>query len=83
MTYVIYNETDVLVDRFSAGSLKQEGRHMAQIPDHEIERLKKGISVERLAEARGIQVTRHGANVDDFVSTGVTLVSPWRHGSTF
>ncbi len=34
---------------------------MARIPDHEIERLKKEISVERLAEARGIQPARHGA----------------------
>ena len=36
---------------------------MARIPDHEIERLKKEISVERLAEARGIQLTRHGADL--------------------
>jgi hypothetical protein len=33
---------------------------MARIPDHEIERLKKEISVARLAEARGIQLTRRG-----------------------
>jgi DNA primase catalytic core len=36
---------------------------MARIPDHEIERLKKEISVERLAEARGIKLTRHGADL--------------------
>src|ERR1700684_4408572 len=36
---------------------------MARIPDHEIERLKKEISVERLAEGRGIQLTRHGADL--------------------
>ena len=36
---------------------------MARIPDYEIERLKKEISVERLAEARGIQLTRHGADL--------------------
>ena len=36
---------------------------MARIPEHEIERLKKEISVERLAEARGIQLTRHGADL--------------------
>ena len=36
---------------------------MARIPDHEIERLKKEVSVERLAEARGIQLTRHGADL--------------------
>ena len=36
---------------------------MARIPDHEIERLKKEISVERLAEARGIKLMRHGADL--------------------
>jgi CHC2 zinc finger len=36
---------------------------MARIPDHEIERLKKEVSVERLAEAQGIQLTRHGADL--------------------
>jgi len=36
---------------------------MARIPDDEIERLKKEVSVERLAEARGIQLTRHGADL--------------------
>ena len=36
---------------------------MARIPDHEIERLKKEISVERLAEARGIKLARHGADL--------------------
>src|ERR1700733_11511722 len=36
---------------------------MARIPDYEIERLKKEISVARLAEARGIQLTRHGADL--------------------
>ena len=37
---------------------------MARIPEHEVERLKKEISVQRLAEAQGIKLTRHGA---DFV----------------
>jgi DNA primase catalytic core len=36
---------------------------MARIPEHEIERLKKEISVERLAEARGIKLMRHGADL--------------------
>jgi hypothetical protein len=36
---------------------------MARIPDHEIERLKKEISVERLAEARGIKLIRHGSDL--------------------
>ncbi len=36
---------------------------MARIPEHEIERLKAEISVERLAEARGIRLDRHGADL--------------------
>ena len=34
---------------------------MARIPNDEIERLKKEISVARLVEARGIKLTKHGA----------------------
>jgi DNA primase catalytic core len=36
---------------------------MARIPEHEVERLKKEISVQRLAEAQGIKLTRHGADL--------------------
>jgi DNA primase catalytic core len=36
---------------------------VARIPEHEVERLKKEISVERLAEARGIKLHRHGADL--------------------
>jgi DNA primase catalytic core len=36
---------------------------MARIPEHEVERLKKDISVQRLAEARGIKLSRHGADL--------------------
>jgi DNA primase catalytic core len=36
---------------------------MARIAEDEIERLKKEISVQRLAEARGIKLTRQGANL--------------------
>ena len=36
---------------------------MARIPEHEIERLKAEVSVERLAEARGIKLERHGADL--------------------
>ncbi len=36
---------------------------MARIPEHEIERLKAEVSVQRLAEARGIKLDRHGANL--------------------
>jgi DNA primase len=36
---------------------------MARIPDLEIERLKMEVSVERLAEARGIRLERHGTDL--------------------
>jgi hypothetical protein len=36
---------------------------MARIPEHEVERLKREISVQRLAEARGIKLTRQGADL--------------------
>jgi DNA primase len=36
---------------------------MARIPEHEIERLKAEVSVERLAEARGIKLERHGTDL--------------------
>jgi DNA primase catalytic core len=36
---------------------------MARIPETEIERLKREVSLERLAEARGIQLKRHGADL--------------------
>ena len=36
---------------------------MARIPEYEVERLKREISVQRLAEARGIKLHRHGADL--------------------
>ncbi len=36
---------------------------MARIPEHELERLKQEISVQRLAEGRGIKLKRHGADL--------------------
>ena len=36
---------------------------MARIPEQEVERLKKEISVQRLAEAQGVKLTRHGADL--------------------
>ena len=36
---------------------------MARIPEHEIERLKSEVSVQRLAEAQGIKLERHGADL--------------------
>lgn len=36
---------------------------MARIPDEVIERLKQEVSLERLAEARGVKLTRHGVDL--------------------
>ena len=36
---------------------------MARIPEGEIERLKREVSLERLAEARGVTLKRHGADL--------------------
>ena len=36
---------------------------MARIPDHEIERLKQEVSLERLVQARGIELKRYGADL--------------------
>ena len=36
---------------------------MARIAESEIERLKREISVQRLAEARGVKLKRHGADL--------------------
>jgi DNA primase len=36
---------------------------MPRIPDETIERLKQEISLQRLAEARGVKLTRHGADL--------------------
>jgi DNA primase catalytic core len=36
---------------------------MARIPESEVERLKREVSVQRLAEARGIKLQRHGADL--------------------
>ena len=36
---------------------------MARIPEDEVERLKREVSVQRLAEARGIKLHRHGADL--------------------
>jgi DNA primase len=36
---------------------------MARIPEHEIERIKQEVSIQRLAEASGIKLMRHGADL--------------------
>jgi len=46
------------LDRVFGGGLE-----MARIPEHEVERLKREVSVQRLAEARGIKLHRHGADL--------------------
>jgi DNA primase catalytic core len=51
-----------LVDSFSTEAVA-EGQKMARIPESEVERLKREVSVQRLAEARGIKLTRHGADL--------------------
>ena len=36
---------------------------MARIPEQELDRLKREISVQRLAEAQGVKLKRHGADL--------------------
>ncbi len=36
---------------------------MARIPDHDLERLKASVSLQRLVEAKGVVLTRHGADL--------------------
>ncbi|HET9933924.1 MAG TPA: CHC2 zinc finger domain-containing protein [Polyangiaceae bacterium] len=36
---------------------------MARIPDEVVERLKREVSVERLVQAKGIELKRHGDNL--------------------
>jgi len=36
---------------------------MARIPEHELDRLKQEVSVQRLAEGRNIKLKRHGADL--------------------
>jgi DNA primase catalytic core len=43
--------------------LERKAVKVARIPEHEVERLKKEISVQRLAEAQGIKLHRHGADL--------------------
>nr|MBA3487737.1 hypothetical protein [Lysobacter sp.] len=36
---------------------------MARIPESEIERLKAAVSLQRMVEAKGVALTRHGADL--------------------
>ncbi len=40
-----------------------EGGFMARIPDDELERLKAAVSLQRLVEAKGVALVRHGADL--------------------
>ena len=50
---------------------------MARIPDDEVERLKREVSVQRLAEARGIKLTRHGADLLASARSTTTATRRW------
>ena len=50
---------------------------MARIPDEVVERLKQEVSVERLAEARGVKMTRHGADLPVCVRFTMTMNLRW------
>ena len=41
---------------------------MARIPEDEIERLKREVSLERLVKAAGIELRRHGADLLGVIS---------------
>jgi hypothetical protein len=41
---------------------------MARIPDDQIERLKQEVSLERLVQAQGIELKRHGADLLTLIS---------------
>jgi DNA primase catalytic core len=53
----------VFADGISLDGFFSRGACMARIADAELERLKKAVSVERLAEARGVKLRRHGADL--------------------
>ena len=44
-------------------TIKSEVQRMARIPEEEIKRLKREVSIERLVEARGVKLKRHGADL--------------------
>ncbi len=52
---------------------------MPRIPEEQIERLKAEVSLERLAEARGIALKRHGADLIASASgAGSPFVAAWQ-----
>ncbi len=36
---------------------------MARVPEEELERIKREVSIERLVEATGVELRRHGADL--------------------
>jgi len=42
----------------------EKGARMARIPQNELERLKTEVSVQRLVEARGVELKRMGKDLD-------------------
>src|SRR5205085_6206165 len=50
-------------DRSTSQDRLKRPLRMARIPDGVIERLKSTVSVQRLAEARGVVLTKHGADL--------------------
>ena len=50
---------------------------MARIAESEIERLKREVSLERLAEARGIELKRHGADLLGLCPSTTTTSRVW------
>jgi len=62
---------------------------MARIPEAEIERIKREVSMQRMAEARGIKLLRHGADLiglcpfhEDHAPSLVITPSGWERGLT-
>ncbi len=51
-----------ILENYLTGFLRKAAR-MARIPEDEVERLKREVSVQRLAEARGIKLRRLGADL--------------------
>jgi DNA primase catalytic core len=60
---ILFLWNSVFVEKMLDTFLERKAVKVARIPEHEVERLKKEISVQRLAEARGIKLARQGANL--------------------
>ena len=56
---------------------------MPRIPDEQLERLKQDISLQRLVEARGIELKRHGAVVSHVISPAIFQLKSGATGEDF